>query len=83
MPINIPWAQEFSGSPASWTQHSHPRGSGLTPAGEPRACKSHGAEKKGGGNRQTKPKADSKDKKKQAATTTIKKKKKENKRTDR
>ena len=31
MPINIPWAWEFSGSPASWTQCSHPRGPGPTP----------------------------------------------------
>ena len=30
MLINIPWAQEFSGGPASWTQCSHPGGSGLT-----------------------------------------------------
>ena len=28
--VNIPWGQEFSGGPASWTQCSHPRGSGPT-----------------------------------------------------
>ena len=29
--INIPCAQEFSGSPVSWTQHSHLGGPGPTP----------------------------------------------------
>ena len=29
--INIPWGQEFSGGPTSWTQLCHLRGSSLTP----------------------------------------------------
>ena len=31
MPINIPWGQEFSGGPLSWTRSSHPVGPGPTP----------------------------------------------------
>ena len=31
MPINIPWAWEFTGGTASWIQHFHPGGPGLTP----------------------------------------------------
>ena len=31
MPVNIPWGQEFSGGPKSWTQVPHLGGLGLTP----------------------------------------------------
>ena len=47
LPINIPWGREFSGIPASWTQHPHPRGSGLTPSLGNKTLQATGLGKKG------------------------------------
>ena len=70
MPINIPWAREFSGEPASWTWHTHPGGPGLTLAREPSAHKSHSVPENKKEKKQTKPKTNSKNHSKQTAATT-------------
>lgn len=50
-PINIPWGQEFSCGPLSWTCHSYCRSPGLTPGQGTKSPQAMHHSQKGGGGR--------------------------------